>query len=71
MSLNKANLMRDALAYRLYAATKPHDATPPITYTNATVKEAYVRSVMASPRADADNHLSITSRGLSVQIERV
>lgn len=71
MSLNRLNIQRDAQAYRLYAATKPNDATPPITITNATSKGLYTGHAMASPRADADNHLSIASRGLSVQIERV
>lgn len=71
MSLNKADARRNALAYKLYAATKPTDATPPITHTNATMKGLYTGHAMASSRADADNHLSVPSRGLSVQIVRV
>ena len=70
MSLNKEDHRRNALAYRLYAATKPKGTTPPVTYTNATTKGAYLGHAMASPRADADNHLSIASRGLSAQLTR-
>ena len=70
MSLNKEDARRNALAYKLYAATKPKNTAPPVTYTNATTKGLYRGHVMASPRADADNHLSHASRGLSVQVTR-
>ena len=71
MSLNKEDARRNALAYKLYAATKPANTTPPVTYTNATTKGTYPGHAMASPRADADAHFDHPSRGLTVQIERV
>ena len=70
MSLNKAHQQIDAKAFRLYKATKPHDAALPVTYTNATTEGHYGGHAMASPRADADNHLSIASRGLSPHVTR-
>lgn len=71
MSLNKAHVASDAKAHRLYAASKPPGLVPPITYTNATTEGLYKRPAMASPRADADNHLLHSSRGLTKQIDRV
>ena len=58
-----ANARRiDAIAFRLYAATKPKDAVAPITYGNATIKEPYV--LPAWPvRAGADDHLAVGSKG--------
>ena len=41
MSLNKEHQRRDKQAFRLYAATKPANATPSRTHTNATSKEPY------------------------------
>lgn len=71
MSRNRRDIEMQAKAFRLYAATKPHDATPSISVTNATMKGLYRGHAMASPRADADNHLQHFSRGLTVQTERV
>ena len=70
MSLNQEDHRRNALAYRLYAATKPTNTTPPITITNATTKGLYHGHVMASPRADADAHMQHPSRGLGPQVTR-
>lgn len=70
MSMNKAHQQSDSKAFGLYKATKPHDAAPPVTYTNATTKGAYLGHAMASPRADADAHMQHPSRGLSPQVTR-
>ena len=70
MSRNKEDARRNALAYKLYAATKPKNTAPPVTYTNATMPGVYRGHAMASPRADADAHMQHPSRGLGVQVTR-
>lgn len=71
MSLNQANLLRDAKAYRLYAATKAHDAAPPITYGAHSTTGLYAGNNMNPARSGANDHLLVPSRGLTAQIARV
>jgi len=70
MSINRKDIAREAKAHRLYKATKPTNLTPPITYGNAMTKGAYIGSVMASPRADANDHMQHASRDSGAQITR-
>ena len=62
---------REATAAKLYAATKPADLTPSVTYTNATTTGLYSGNSMGSTRAGADDHLAHVSRGMGKQIVRV
>ena len=71
MSINRKDQAREAVAYRLYKATKPTNLTPALTYGNATTTGLYVRPVMASPRFDANDHMSCASRDSGAMIVRV
>ena len=70
MSMKRTDQAREAVAQRLFAASKPRNLTPPPTYTNATTKELYYGSAMASPRAEADDNLRHASRDSGAQIVR-
>ena len=70
MSVTRKEQSREAVAMRLYAASKPRNLTPPPTFTNAAMKAPYVRPVMASPRAEADDNLQHASRDSGAQIVR-
>ena len=70
MSLTREIQLKEAMAAKLYAATKPADLTPSVTYTNATTTGLYTGNSMQSPRAGADDHLAHVSRGLGAQIVR-
>ena len=71
MSLTRDLQRKEATAARLYAATKPADLTPSVTYTNATTKGSYRGNSMGSTRAGSDDQLVHVSRGLGKQIVRV
>ena len=62
MSLSKADAIREARAYRAYAALKPANATPSRTVTNASTDKPYKPSSWPV-RAGADDHASIQSKG--------
>ena len=62
---------REATAARLYAATKPANLVPSITFTNATTTGLYTGNSMSSVRAGADDHLVHVSRGMGKQLVRV
>lgn len=66
-AIAKAN---DAKAQRLYAASKPHDVTPSITYGNATTTGYYTGNSMQSARPEADQHKQYTGAGFQAQIDR-
>lgn len=70
MSINRKDQAREAVAHRLYKATKPTNLVAPITYGNATTTGPYVASVMASPRADANDNQKYASRDSGAQIVR-
>ena len=70
MSMKRTDQAREAVAMRLYAASKPANLVAPPTYTNAAMKAPYVRPVMASPRAEADDNLQHASRDSGAQITR-
>lgn len=61
----------DAQAQRLFAATKPANAVPSSTLTNATTSGIYRGNSMGSARADADQHFQFTSAPMAAQIVRV
>lgn len=71
MSINRKDQAREAKAYRLYKATRPTNLTTPPTYVNAAMKAPYVRPVMASPRADANDHQQYASRDSGAMIVRI
>lgn len=70
MSQGVKQTVTDLRMYKAYKATKPKNLVAPITYGNATTKGFYSGSVMASPRADADAHMSYLSRDSGAQIVR-
>lgn len=61
---------RNALAHKLYKATKPKGTAPPVTYCNANTIGRLEAIIMPSPRADANQHMQHASRGLGAQIVR-
>ena len=71
MSINRKDQAREAIAYKLYKATKPTNLTPALTYGNATTTGSYVRPVMASSMADANDHMSYASRDSGAMIVRI
>ena len=60
----------EAQAARLYAATKPANATPSRTYVNSTTQGAYTGHRMGTTRPGADQHKQYTGAGFRAQIER-
>ena len=70
MSLTRDLQRKEATAARLYAATKPADLTPSVTFTNATTTGLYTGNSMGSTREGSDDHLAHVSRGLGKQIVR-
>ena len=69
MSLNKKHQAYDAKAFRLYAASKPRDATPSRTLTNATATGLYSGNRMGLGRPEANHqHASLP---MGAQIVRV
>lgn len=69
MSLNKADAIREARAYKAYAAAKPANATPSRTLTNASSTGTYTGNRMGTSRPVANNqHLSLP---MGAQIVRV
>ena len=71
MSMNKALRGADSKAYRRYAATKPKDATPPITFGAHSTTRDYAGNNMQSSRGDANDNLLVGSRFSGAQITRV
>ena len=61
----------DKRLYEAYKAIKPTNLTPAPTYGNAATTGLYVRPVMASPRADANDHQQYASRDSGAMIVRV
>ncbi len=70
MSINKAHQANDLKNYKAYKAAKPDNLAPAPTYGNATTTGLYRGSVMASPRADANDHQAYVSRDSGAQIVR-
>ena len=68
MSINRKDQAREAKAHRLYKATKPTNLVAAPTYCNASMKGLYSGSGMASPRADANDHIQHASRDSGAQI---
>jgi hypothetical protein len=60
----------DAKAMRAYKKRKPKNLTPSRTFVNSTQTERLKAPVMASPRAEADQHFQFTGGGYQPQIER-
>ena len=71
MSHDKKTVERDAINQKLYAASKPSNLAASITYCNASTTGLYMRPVMASPRAEANDHMSYASRDSGAMIVRV
>ena len=71
MSSNKKDLARDAEAHKRYVEARPTNLTAAPTYCNASMKGLYSAPVMASPRADANDHMSYASRDSGAMIVRV
>ena len=67
--MKRTDQAREAVAMRLYAASKPRNLTPPPTFTNAAIKAAYVPPSWPV-RAGADSHLNHASLGMGAQIVR-
>ena len=70
MSMKRTDQAREAVAQRLYAASKPADLVAPPTHINSAMRAPLVRPVMASPRAEADDNLQHVSRDSGAQIVR-
>lgn len=70
MTTNRKDIERDAINQKLYAASKPKNLAASITYGNANTTGLYSGSVMASPRADANDHMSFASRDSGAMIVR-
>lgn len=68
MSLNQEDQRRDALAFRLYAATKPKGTTPPITYGAHSTTGRYAGNNMSPARTGANDHLLVASRSTGGEI---
>ena len=71
MSINRKDQDREAVAHRLYKATKPTNLTPAVTYGNATTDGLLKAICMASPRVEANDNLLYASRDSGAQIVRV
>ena len=69
MSVTRKEQSSEAVAQRLYAASKPRNLTPPPTFTNAAMKAAYVPPSWPV-RAGADSHFNHASLGMGAQIVR-
>ena len=70
MSLNKENHASHARAQKAYAAAKPTNLTPAVTYVNAAMKGRYMGNNMGTPRDNADAHMQHASRDSGAQIVR-
>lgn len=63
MTMNKTEQARFVAQYKAYAAAKPANAAPSITYSNSTTKGLYTGNRMASPRENA-GQISDNGRGV-------
>ena len=63
MTMNKTEQARFAAQYKAYAAAKPANAAPSITYSNSTTKGLYTGIRMTCSRDNAGEK-SINGRGV-------
>ena len=71
MSMDERKRAFDAKKYAAYAAVKPANAVPPITYGAHSTERGYGGNNMHSPRVNADDNLQHASLITGAQIVRV